>query len=1064
MTRTVSRLLRLLACVLAGALLWPVPGAHAAKTCYDCHQQQKKDYGARKFVHDPVGKEQCESCHGRHGFAQNLVLKFNDNQLCYSCHQDLQTKFDSGAVHLPVKAGVCWDCHDPHASDKKGLLYPVPEGTDDPSSCLLCHDSEIGAALKAAHPHKPFNDLTCMVCHEAHNSEHAPLLKQEGDALCLNCHQKDAQAMATAHTGKHAESLHCLDCHSGHATSKPGLVSARAHTPFADGDCETCHSMPDASNQVTFSGGATPNSICGGCHEEQAQAPSRSTPHPAVTSDNCSDCHLPHSSRQGKLLVKAEGEMCQECHSDLLADSSLAKHDPAVSGQCGACHEPHGSDQPHLLRRTGSDLCLECHTAMAAAKDSSASVHAALDDCLSCHSPHEGVGPKLLRKPAEQLCAECHQPDPKALTAASSHPPYVTGDCAGCHDPHFSRQKALLKASGPGLCTGCHAETGTQLNLAAKHPPAGEDCLTCHTAHYSEQASLLAEAPKTLCLSCHDPADLGLQKDHVHTAAAEGDCIGCHNPHGADRAGLMAGRAVRMVVNGQTVIVRPEITDQRASLCYTCHQEMGDAIQKNVAHAPAKEGRCEVCHTEHGSDQPGFVKAPAPELCVGCHTVDTLLNAAHQGFNVAKADCLDCHNPHLSTAAKLVRPVSHPPFAEGACDLCHEKGPDGSVVAPADVSEVCATCHDGLGEDKNLAVQHPPFEGGECVACHRVHAADEEKLLRAKDGQLCFQCHGDLRKLDTLASVHPPFGDQKCMDCHRPHASANAGLLNKPAESFCLQCHTALGEALAKGQVHAPVKSGRCLACHEKHAGTQPALLLSEKASLCGTCHNLTTAAMNTAHHGFDLAGADCQSCHEPHVSPKGGRGLLLPDRHKPFAQGQCSECHEGTSTQVTAGLQLCSKCHADAVALTSKPVVHPALALADSCGGCHSPHVGFGSGLQKHEGPKQCLTCHNTKAFTGPVKHPPAYEDCGTCHDPHSSDNKKLLSTPDVLELCLTCHEDAQKTHFHPMGPGITDPRTRKDLVCTGCHSPHSTTEPQLLLADKNRQLCNVCHGTSHE
>jgi predicted CXXCH cytochrome family protein len=345
-----------------------------------------------------------------------------------------------------------------------------------------------------------------------------------------------------------------------------------------------------------------------------------------------------------------------------------------------------------------------------------------------------------------------------------------------------------------------------------------------------------------------------------------------------------------------------------------------------------------------------------------------------------------------------------------------------------------------------------------------VHAADAPRLLRAKKGQLCFECHGDLRKLDTLAAVHPPFGDQECGDCHLPHASANAGLLNKPPQEFCLQCHTALGEALAKGQAHAPVKGGQCMACHEKHAGTQPMLLLSDKASLCGKCHDLGTPAMGTAHHGFDLSKADCQSCHEPHVGRKGSRALLLPESHKPFAQGQCSECHEGTSTDVSAGLGLCSRCHPDATTLVSKRVVHPALQQPDSCGSCHSPHVGFGAGLQKHEGARQCLTCHNTRPFTGPVKHAPAYEDCGTCHDPHSSDNRKLLSTSDVMELCLTCHENVRKTHFHPMGPGVTDPRTRKDLVCTGCHSPHSSAEPQLLLGDKNRQLCNGCHGTSDE
>ncbi|MCX6836061.1 MAG: cytochrome c3 family protein, partial [candidate division Zixibacteria bacterium] len=279
-------------------------------------------------------------------------------------------------------------------------------------------------------------------------------------------------------------------------------------------------------------------------------------------------------------------------------------------------------------------------------------------------------------------------------------------------------------------------------------------------------------------------------------------------------------------------------------------------------------------------------------------------------------------------------------------------------------------------------------------------------------------------------------------------------------------CHSALKESLAKGQVHSPVKGGKCVACHEVHAGTHKALLISDKKSLCSKCHNLTAPAMGVAHKGFDISSADCQSCHAPHVGPKGSKGLLLPKSHKPFAQGRCGDCHQGSSTTqfVATGVQLCAKCHSDAIKLTAKPVVHPALEGEGSCTACHSPHVGFGAGLQKKDGVQQCLTCHNTREFTGPVQHKPAFDDCGTCHDPHSSQYKNLLGTSDLMQVCLDCHEDAPKTHYHKMGAGVIDPRTKTELVCTGCHSPHSSTEKSLLIADKNRKLCNLCHGTAHE
>jgi predicted CXXCH cytochrome family protein len=1044
----------------------PAVSVDAAKTCYDCHKKQKQEFTSKKSIHDPVKSENCEACHKRHGFSQKLVLVADDNELCYSCHKDLKEKFASGSVHFPVEKGVCWDCHNPHASDKKALLYAATDGTDDPASCLMCHNETLEPSLKAAHQHKPFTELQCLSCHDAHNSPHVGLLKQEGSVLCLSCHQKDLKQMTAAHVGKHTDALGCIDCHSGHASSEKGLLSDKTHPPFAAGDCETCHSLPDQSGKVIFSEGTTKNSVCATCHEEQTKSESRPVPHPAVTADNCSDCHRPHSSRFGRLLIKEEGKICQDGHTDILTASDKVKHLPVLLGECDKCHEIHGSDKPRLLKKSGSELCLGCHTTMALGKDSAVSMHAAAEDCLACHNPHEGVGKFLLKKPAEQLCADCHQPDSKALTAGSSHQPYMTSNCNACHQPHFSNSAHLLKATGTKLCLTCHTDISTKVGLTHQHAPATEDCLSCHRPHYAGETNLLNEPARKLCISCHDPADLGLDKAFVHSSAKDGDCTGCHDPHGSQREKLLSSRMTNTIVQGQIVKKPQLLTDKRSSLCYTCHETFGDQIEKSAAHKPVKDGNCEVCHSAHGSDHEGFVKAAAPELCTQCHIVDSALLAPHSGYDVAKADCLACHNPHLSTAAKLVRNNSHPPFAEKSCDNCHERGEGGSVKLVDNMTEVCSACHDGVSADLKLPTLHAPFEAGECTSCHRVHAADQPKLLKAETSTLCFSCHDDLRKADTLAFVHRPFGEKKCLECHKPHGSNYAKLLVKPKESFCFECHADLKKEMGAGTVHSPVKSGDCNSCHQPHAGPIKALLVTEKKDLCGKCHNLTGPVISAAHKGFDISNADCQNCHAPHVGQKGKKGLLLPRSHKPFATGECAKCHQGTSiTEFTAkGKDLCATCHDKVAKIFTKPVIHPALEGGKECVGCHGPHVGFGKGLQKKDGVQQCLTCHNTKEFTGKLQHPPAFEDCGNCHDPHSSDYKKLLSTLDIIELCTTCHEDAKKTHYHRMGPGVTDPRTKTDLVCTGCHSPHSSDEKPLLVAEKTRKLCNLCHGTSHE
>jgi predicted CXXCH cytochrome family protein len=48
----------------------------------------------------------------------------------------------------------------------------------------------------------------------------------------------------------------------------------------------------------------------------------------------------------------------------------------------------------------------------------------------------------------------------------------------------------------------------------------------------------------------------------------------------------------------------------------------------------------------------------------------------------------------------------------------------------------------------------------------------------------------------------------------------------------------------------------------------------------------------------------------------------------------------------------------------------------------------------------------------------------------------------------------------MHPMGKDYKDPRNGERLVCTSCHSPHSSDYENILLGDKQRELCVSCHS----
>jgi predicted CXXCH cytochrome family protein len=137
--------------------------------------------------------------------------------------------------------------------------------------------------------------------------------------------------------------------------------------------------------------------------------------------------------------------------------------------------------------------------------------------------------------------------------------------------------------------------------------------------------------------------------------------------------------------------------------------------------------------------------------------------------------------------------------------------------------------------------------------------------------------------------------------------------------------------------------------------------------------------------------------------------------------------------------------------------VTHAAVTDRQACLNCHSPHAGKTETLLVREDvASTCKSCHDRAMFEKKVKHPE--QDCETCHAPHGSQFQGLL-VDSQIQVCLTCHDDVDKTHFHPYSGPAKDPRTGEDLVCTSCHNPHSSEFAQLLTHDKARGLCVQCH-----
>jgi predicted CXXCH cytochrome family protein len=150
-----------------------------------------------------------------------------------------------------------------------------------------------------------------------------------------------------------------------------------------------------------------------------------------------------------------------------------------------------------------------------------------------------------------------------------------------------------------------------------------------------------------------------------------------------------------------------------------------------------------------------------------------------------------------------------------------------------------------------------------------------------------------------------------------------------------------------------------------------------------------------------------------------------------------------------------CLACHEK---LTKGAVVHAALPMG--CETCHSaidartvPHkkkTGVTKGLSAEQ-PALCYGCHDQAQFTKKTVHAALGMGCTACHNPHSSNNAKLLLGT-VPDLCFTCHDKASFTRKNVHAPVAGG-------MCLACHAPHSS-EHMALLLKKPYELCLDCHG----
>jgi DmsE family decaheme c-type cytochrome len=253
-------------------------------------------------------------------------------------------------------------------------------------------------------------------------------------------------------------------------------------------------------------------------------------------------------------------------------------------------------------------------------------------------------------------------------------------------------------------------------------------------------------------------------------------------------------------------------------------------------------------------------------------------------------------------------------------------------------------------------------------------------------------------------------GAEVCATCHHdvfayyrqtPHATITDVAGWKTPNPGCEGCH-------GPGKAH--VDGGGDPSLIRTFAGLPP----RQVSEVCLRCHSGTQEHNNFRRGGHGRADVSCLSCHAPHSDASSSPHMLT-----------------------AAQTQLCLTCHAEVRGQFARTFHHRVLEGAMQCTDCHNPHGGFE--------PKQariavgadvpCLKCHADKQGPFVFEHAPLkVEGCAICHQPHGSNNPRLLVRSQVRQLCLECHSNTG-TIGAPNTPTFHNQASVSFQNCTLCH-----------------------------
>lgn len=286
----------------------------------------------------------------------------------------------------------------------------------------------------------------------------------------------------------------------------------------------------------------------------------------------------------------------------------------------------------------------------------------------------------------------------------------------------------------------------------------------------------------------------------------------------------------------------------------------------------------------------------------------------------------------------------------------------------------------------------------------------------------------------------------------------------QPDDATCLGCHDGV-DATLRMTIHRLSSETKrteptiaCVSCHTGGAthiedpnrdniGNPARLTGFDALGLCSSCHVPHPEMQNYGKNGHNLLQYNCSSCHLVHA----GKNALLRDDQALF----CLDCHGTVKTELM------------------RRSAHPVRQQNVTCISCHRM-VQAGDMDQGYNLNRVCEDCHSD--IVGPYlyDHEAVHgwsaegNGCSDCHNPHGSENDKLLRQP-MNEMCRQCHAvpgHAFAPTTVPQHRALTSTGDFSRFNCIECHTDvHGSNDNERLLDPDLPLRVGVgcgCHGLS--